>query len=435
MVRKKIVRFRPFAILFLEYYRIKGVTMSVISVFNGLYCNEESVISGVAEKTGFRQIQDRDVIAAAGKLSGISNDRISRTFSSQTSIFNPFTHEKEKSMAYLKLAMAEMLAQEKLLLTGFSSHLIPAGITHVLRVCLIAEMSYRLAQAEASHTPEKDAQKLIRKSDEDRSAWTSLLRQEKDPWEPALYDMVIPMGRISESGAIDLIVSNIHRDVLTPTAESRRAVTDFLLQAQVEAALACEGHNVDVMAREGHVTLTINKHVLMLSRLEQELKTFVSGLPGVKSVATQVGKDFHQADIYRKYDFQTPSKVLLVDDEREFVQTLSERLTMRDMGSAVAYDGESAIKMAREEEPEVMILDLKMPGIDGIEVLRRVKETQPDIEIIILTGHGSESDRKICMDLGAFAYLQKPVDIDILSATLKKANEQIQLKKSVSHSD
>jgi len=203
----------------------------------------------------------------------------------------------------------------------------------------------------------------------------------------------------------------------------------------VEAALACEGHNVDVMAREGHVTLTINKHVLMLSRLEQELKTFVSGLPGVKSVATQVGKDFHQADIYRKYDFQTPSKVLLVDDEREFVQTLSERLTMRDMGSAVAYDGESAIKMAREEEPEVMILDLKMPGIDGIEVLRRVKETQPDIEIIILTGHGSESDRKICMDLGAFAYLQKPVDIDILSATLKKANEQIQLKKSVSHSD
>jgi DNA-binding NtrC family response regulator len=142
-----------------------------------------------------------------------------------------------------------------------------------------------------------------------------------------------------------------------------------------------------------------------------------------------VGKDFHQSDIYRKFDFEVPSKVLLVDDEREFVKTLSERLILRDMGSAVAFDGESALKLVHEEEPEVMILDLKMPGIDGIEVLRRVKETQPGIEVIILTGHGSETDRETCMNLGAFAYLQKPVDIDILSDTLKKANEKIQTQK------
>ncbi len=93
--------------------------------------------------------------------------------------------------------------------------------------------------------------------------------------------------------------------------------------------------------------------------------------------------------------------MLLVDDEREFVQTLSERLLLRDMGSAVAYDGESALEMLREDEPEVMILDLKMPGIDGMEVLRQVKATQPDIEVIILTGHGNETDRETCMGLGA----------------------------------
>ncbi|MBW2144830.1 MAG: response regulator, partial [Deltaproteobacteria bacterium] len=132
-----------------------------------------------------------------------------------------------------------------------------------------------------------------------------------------------------------------------------------------------------------------------------------------------------KADIYRKYDFEMPSKILLVDDEREFVQTLSERLLMRDMGSAVTYDGESALELVKEDEPDVMILDLKMPGIDGIEVLRRIKETQPEIEVIILTGHGCEADRKICMDLGAFAYLHKPVDINELSDTIKKANEKI----------
>jgi two-component system, OmpR family, response regulator CpxR len=95
------------------------------------------------------------------------------------------------------------------------------------------------------------------------------------------------------------------------------------------------------------------------------------------------------------------------------------------MGSAVAYDGESALAMISEDEPEVMILDLKMPGIDGIEVLKRVKQSRPEIEVIILTGHGSEQDRQTCLDLGAFAYLQKPVDIELLTDTLKKANEKM----------
>ena len=102
---------------------------------------------------------------------------------------------------------------------------------------------------------------------------------------------------------------------------------------------------------------------------------------------------------------------------------------MRDMGSAVAYDGETALSLVQEDEPEVMILDLKMPGIDGIQVLRQVKSTRPEIEVIILTGHGSEADREVCMQLGAFAYLQKPVDIDVLSDTLKRANAKIQERK------
>jgi len=146
---------------------------------------------------------------------------------------------------------------------------------------------------------------------------------------------------------------------------------------------------------------------------------------GVRSVETKVGKEFYQSDIYRKYSLEMPAKLLLVDDERQFVQTLSERLLLREIGSVVAYDGESALNIIREEEPDVMILDLKMPGIDGIEVLKRVKQTNPCVEVIILTGHGSEKDKELCMDLGAFAYLQKPVDVAVLSETIRKANEKI----------
>jgi len=76
-----------------------------------------------------------------------------------------------------------------------------------------------------------------------------------------------------------------------------------------------------------------------------------------------------------------------------------------------------------------MILDLKMPGVDGIEVLRRVKATSADVEIIILTGHGSEADREICMQLGAFAYLRKPVNIDELGKTIEDAKKAIRRRR------
>ena len=74
----------------------------------------------------------------------------------------------------------------------------------------------------------------------------------------------------------------------------------------------------------------------------------------------------------------------------------------------------------------MIIIDLKMPGIDGIGVLKKVKTERPDIEVVVLTGHGSEKDRQMCMDLGAFDYLQKPVDINHLSKVLKNAHKKIQ---------
>ncbi|MBW2199619.1 MAG: response regulator [Deltaproteobacteria bacterium] len=114
-------------------------------------------------------------------------------------------------------------------------------------------------------------------------------------------------------------------------------------------------------------------------------------------------------------------KVLLVDDEKEFVQTLSERMEMRDLGSDVALNGEEALKKIDEDVPDVMVLDLKMPGIDGMEVLRKTRNAYPNVQIIMLTGHGSKKDKKEARRLGAFEYLQKPVPIDILVNKIKLA--------------
>ena len=114
-------------------------------------------------------------------------------------------------------------------------------------------------------------------------------------------------------------------------------------------------------------------------------------------------------------------KILLVDDEEEFVKTLSERIQMRDLGSDIALNGEEALKLVDDQVPDVMVLDLKMPGIDGMEVLRRVKKAYPQVQVIMLTGHGSEKDEKDARRLGAFEYLQKPVEIETLVKYIKRA--------------
>ncbi len=114
-------------------------------------------------------------------------------------------------------------------------------------------------------------------------------------------------------------------------------------------------------------------------------------------------------------------KVLLVDDERAFVKTLSRRLQRRNIDTSVAYGGAEALDAVNREHPTVVVLDLKMPDIDGFEVLRRVKTMHPEIELIILTAHGSLAEERLVFELGAFACLHKPVDIDELTETMRQA--------------
>jgi CheY-like chemotaxis protein len=405
--------------------------MSIIALFSGSFCNENSVIEEIISRTGYRLITDTEVVAEASRLSEMAASKIMRAFAAGTSVFNKFTHEKERSIAFLKLALAELIPGDNALVTCFCGQLIPKAVSHSLRVCLIAGLKYRIAEASREQgVSEKDAAKLVQKREEDCSVWIDMLFNQSDPWDAGLYDIIIPADKMTPADAAALIADNAVSDVVRPTESSKQALADFRLTVGTEVALASEGHNVDVSAKNGSITITINKHVLMLSRLQDELRAIAEQVPGVKAVETKVGKDFHKSDIYRKHNFEMPSKVLLVDDEREFAQTLSERLMMRDMGPAVAYDGESALNLINEDEPEVMIVDLKMPGIDGLEVLRKVKQTRPEIEVIILTGHGHEADRELCMKLGAFAYLQKPLDINELSEIIKKANEKIRQKKT-----
>ena len=114
-------------------------------------------------------------------------------------------------------------------------------------------------------------------------------------------------------------------------------------------------------------------------------------------------------------------RLLLVDDEEEFVSALAERLHLRDLAGQTATSGEQALEFIQREEPDVMVLDLKMPGMDGMEVLRHVRRFHPSVRVIIHTGHANDFDEMEAWELGVFDYLRKPVTIDLLIDRIKAA--------------
>ncbi len=116
-------------------------------------------------------------------------------------------------------------------------------------------------------------------------------------------------------------------------------------------------------------------------------------------------------------------RILLVDDEEEFVKALAERLSLRDLSSRTAFSGDEALRFVGDQAPDIIVLDLKMPGTSGLEVLRLVKTRYPDVQVVVLTGHGNDLDEAVARAIGAFDYLRKPVDIELLVSRIRAAYE------------
>ena len=114
-------------------------------------------------------------------------------------------------------------------------------------------------------------------------------------------------------------------------------------------------------------------------------------------------------------------KVLLVDDEKEFIQTLAERLEVRDFSVQTAFDGDEALLKINEQDFDVVVLDVLMPGKNGIETLREIKGIKPLVNVIMLTGHATVETAIEGMKAGAYDYLMKPTDTNDLVGKITKA--------------
>jgi len=114
-------------------------------------------------------------------------------------------------------------------------------------------------------------------------------------------------------------------------------------------------------------------------------------------------------------------RILIVDDEEELVSALTERLNLRGFEAIGVTTGTEALDLIEREAFDVVLLDVKMPGLGGMEVIKRIKDTKPELEVVLLTGHGSSQAVEEGKALGAFDYLMKPIKIDALIRILLAA--------------
>ncbi|MBU2430902.1 MAG: response regulator, partial [Proteobacteria bacterium] len=127
----------------------------------------------------------------------------------------------------------------------------------------------------------------------------------------------------------------------------------------------------------------------------------------------------------------SPNKILIVDDEEIIVRLLSISLRSDGYETLSAYNGEQGFEIFKSQSPDIVITDIKMPGMDGLELLKKIKETDTDSEVIIVTGHGDIDSTITALQYGASDFINKPVRDESLAIALERAKAKIEIREKL----
>lgn len=398
--------------------------MPIVTVFSGSYCSADQICREVAQRLAYGFAEISFTQTEGSQFDSLKQD-LAHFMTEPQLHCDALIPMWNESIILMKSVLARLLTEDNLIYHGPAMHLIPLQIEHIVRVGLTADKDYRLDQAIKSGIGPTEAHRQIDNNIQETERWSRLLFS-GPPWESSLYDIKLHLPSVSESEAVEIICEHISNNLAAPTEQSLQALHDFQLASQISMVLLEHAyHYCGVLTQAGNVTVIINPPS---NTPFQSMETttgfeFDSLKPAIKELIVSTA-DIKDLEIRPGAEIRQVARTLLVDDEREYLMTLSERLELRDIACDMAFDGYQALSHVKLEPPDVMVLDIRMPGIDGIEVLKRIRRDHPRIQVITVTGHGSDEHEKIVRDLGAFDYLNKPVDISILSERIKAASRK-----------
>lgn len=276
--------------------------MTAITLFNGVYCDADSVVKQVSDITGYRVVTDREIIAEAARLSGMSEEEIAGDFSSGLAGLGMGQPDHDRIISWLRFAMAQMLSSDQnLIFWGYSALLPAPDVDPILRVCLISDTDDRLSVANRGKEYfEMQALDHIRADDQARSDWTLTVTDRNDPWDERLYDLLIPVTATGIEQSAYMIVQQLKNIAPSEPSALRKTLDDFLLETKVQASLAAKGHDIFVSARNDALRLRFEDHRKALKQMSLRLQKAALEFEGVKTVEVGVGSQFDQNDIYQR---------------------------------------------------------------------------------------------------------------------------------------
>ena len=337
------------------------------------------------------------------------------------SILERFTHGKEKYVAYIRSAFLEQVRQDDVVYHGLAGHFFLEGVTHVLKVRVLADLEDRVrCEVRREDCTAEEARRTLLRDDAERAKWSRHLYG-IDTAAPGLYDLVVHVGPLTVRDAVGLISRTARLPQFQATPESTRVLDDLALAARVQAAIVGKWPQAQVTARDGEVVVGVKAPVGGEEALVRQVRELVGDQPELDDLKIRVRPTVFSVRGGELRVGEDP--VLVVDDESSFARTLAKRLQLRGLDCVVAFDGGSALDALERGRFRGMLLDLRLPDLDGAEVLRRARARHHDLPVIIMTAHGTEEDRVECLQAGACAFLAKPVDLEEIVGRLSHLPE------------
>ena len=218
-------------------------------------------------------------------------------------MLNRLTHGTERAMAYVQSVLANKLEKETTIFHGSLGLPTTRQLPQVLNVLVTAAPRFRVQRARrAKPITERKARTIIHHQDRREFQWCRYAFG-PDRFDAEAYDLVIPSDRIDTESAGRLILEQLMRTEMSTCENTANRIGDLKLASQILVRLSEGGYHVSATARNGRVRLTVNRPVLLLSRLAKKLERQVLQIKGVQQVEIKAGRDFFQADIYRRCRF------------------------------------------------------------------------------------------------------------------------------------
>ena len=257
--------------------------MAIITISRGSYSRGIDVAEKVAQKLGYRCIA-REVILDASQEFNIPEIKLVKAIHDAPSILEKFSYGKEKFIAYFQAALLQCLVRDNVVYHGLAGHFYVKGVSHVLKVRIIADMKDRVQTVmEREKISHESALALIKKDDLERSKWSEHLYG-MNTSDPSLYDLVIRVRKMTVDDAADVICHAAGLETFKTTFESQKAIEDLVLASEVKTTLLDLKPDIQVFVRDGAVTLGASAQIMKEPDLVREMERITSCIPGVKEV-------------------------------------------------------------------------------------------------------------------------------------------------------